>query len=200
MDLRTLGACLLAASPFLPACLPMSPPFVPDWEAETDDPWVEEDDYTCDSGVTQSGAETWDVALSIAGAGEPVAPADFASVDIDVGLSPWVSEHLSGMAIEVTVVAGQAIVGRRLQLRCGEALITEADFGGELGNAASLKGSWLLEPWDAPCLVSLKIAGPPAEVPVPIRLTGSLSVAVDQPRGEIPCNEREVRAEVRNAG
>ena len=198
MELHALGACLSAASIMLTACLPVPPPFIEDWGWEDEDPWVEEDDI-CESSVTEVAPGNFQLERALSGWSYPLDGDAFASANVDVTLNAWASEHLSGMTIDLTVFAGQAIAGHTLKAICGDKLLAEAAFGGELGSEARIEASWPLQPLDVPCSVFLFVEGAPAAVPVPLRVTGVLAVQVNEPRGELPCREWEARAGVSGA-
>lgn len=187
-----LRALTLALGSLITACLPY-----PSEPVETDSL----PPGRCWASSEKVASGRWQLGVELAGGSATSRAGELAPARLEVTLSEWPSEHLLDLRLELTVVAGQALPGQVLQLRHGGELLQEATLEGAHGNQAQFDVRVPRDVCGTPCAFSLILSSAPADsdVPVPLKLRGTLQVFVDAARETRPCAEQPLRVELGDA-
>lgn len=155
----------------------------------------------CRASYLEVGSERWQIDGVIRGASSTTLPGELAPVGLDVALSEWPSEHLTDMRIELTVSAGQALPGHVLTLRLGSEPLQEVPLAGPHGNEAIFDVELARDSCGTPCEFTLQLSGEPAlsNVPVPLKLNGTLFAFLDSTRETRSCAEDQLKVVVGDA-
>lgn len=156
---------------------------------------------TCWAAAEKVASGRWQLGTELAGSSATSRVGELAPAELDVTLSDWPSEHLLELRLELTVVAGQSLPGQALQLRHANELLQEATLEGAHGNEAQFDVLVPRAVCGTPCAFSLVLSGAPADadVPVPLKLRGTLHAFVDSQRETRPCAEQPLSVEVGDA-